>query len=600
MTIDLIKSYLVGIGFKVDENSFSQTKGSMNDVDKTINRFNQNSQEGFSNTSDVLKDFFSLLKSSSGTLGKLFPELQAPFNGFIKNIILIKKLYSDLGKEIEKSKANSRTQSPPQNEQTHNNNSNNCNNSNKSESNLPSVVHNTNELANSSNNLVEQIINAQNASEGLAEEGGNAFKLFSMKALGPIAAVIAGIAAFALAAKGLAKFLNELAKQDIEYEKLSRQLWTTKENAKEVDMALKTLGISMQDLWLSPTLLKQFNQLRKDSAALKLPKEYTDNLKIVQSIGLEFSRLKQLGQLAFQWIGNYILKYAAEPLNELRQMLHSLNEWLIQNIPNIGKVIGPIVGLLIRIIAIILKIGAVLFKITSPVFHIIELIGEIGSAFDKLPDPAKKAMKIIGAIILAIASPILAILALLDDLFTYFRGGKSLIGGTIDKISGKFGSLVSKISNFATGVKHIFSDLGDYIKKLIDEKIEYIEKKFPIIKNAIDFGKNVKGKWDQFWGNDEESKKKKAENATDLVKAGLKFKNQFTAIIGKNSNNAPANYATTNSSTSHNTTTSNSNNKVSNQNTFNIYGGNDTKSTANAVKDRVNNVTTRNVQGAYS
>jgi hypothetical protein len=601
LAIDLIKSYLVGIGFTVDENSFNQTQSSMENADKTINKFNKNSQEGFSSTNDALKGLFNLFKTSSGTLGKLFPELHAPLNNFLKDIALIKKLYSDLTKEFEKSQAPPVTKPPDGNENTSSNSSSTNNTtSNNRTSNLPSIIHNTNELANSAGNLVEQIINSQSAAEDLAEEGGNAFKLFSLKALGPIAAIVAGVAATALAIKGLAKYLGDLANQDIEYEKLSRQLWTTKENAKEVDMALKTMGVTMQDLWLSPTLLKQFNELRKDSAALKLPKEYTDNLKVIQGIGLEFSRLKQLGQLAFQWIGNYILKYAAEPLNELRQLVHSFNEWLVKNIPNIGKIIGTIVGVLIRIIAIILKIIGVVIKLTSPIIHIIELIGQIGDEFEKLPEPIKTTLKIIGVMILAVASPILFVIGLIDDLMTYFRGGKSLTGTVIDKIADKLKGLGDKIKNFSDACKNILKNIGEYFKKIIDEAIEYLENKFPIIKKTIDFAKGTKDKWDEFWGNDEESKKKKQENMADLIKSGLQFKQQFSVIIDKNShNNAAPSYVAPNNTTTNSTNTTNSHNQVSNTNNINVYGGSDAKVTANTVKDRLTGITTRNLRGAY-
>lgn len=299
--LDLIKSYIIGIGFNVDSNSLNNAEKSINSADKTIKNFNDNSKKGFSDTNSSLKDLFQLLMSSSGTIGKLFPELRTPFKGLIGDIVLIKKLYSDLTKQKETPKAGSKTEPPKTQPKQESQFTPKKTNNNPVSKGLSIIPKNDNtELLDTSKNLIDGILDAKDASKGLADEGGKAFKLFSVEALGSIAAITVGVAAFVLATKKLIDSLNDLAKQDIEYEKLSRQLWTTKENAKEIDMALKTMGATMQDLWLSPTLLKQFTQLRKDSAALKLPKEYTDNLKVVQSIGLEFSRLKQLGSLAFQ------------------------------------------------------------------------------------------------------------------------------------------------------------------------------------------------------------------------------------------------------------------------------------------------------------
>jgi hypothetical protein len=200
-------------------------------------------------------------------------------------------------------------------------------------------------------------------------------------------------------------------------------------------MAMKTLGVSMQDLWLSPTLLKQFNQLRQDSANLKLPKEYLDNLKVIQGIGLEFSRLRQLGQLAFQWIANYILKYAAGPLNEFRQGLREFNEWLMKNIPNIGKVVGSVLGVVLRLITTLGEaIGGVVTIISRVATDVNELL-------DLLPKPLKDIIKLVAAIGLIIMSgpvgAIIALIAALDDLFTYLKGGKSVIGSFFDGLFGK-------------------------------------------------------------------------------------------------------------------------------------------------------------------
>lgn len=582
MAIDLIKSYLVGIGFRVDENSFSKTKNSMNEADKTINKFNKNSQEGFSNTGDVLKDFFSLLNSSGGTLGKLFPELQGPFKGFIRDIGLVKKLYSDLTKQMETSPKNTKTKSEQENKFTASQNTKskrqqekqftpqNTNTTDNVTSNALSTIPQNTELLDSSKNLVEQILNAKDAAKGLAEEGGNAFKLFSIEALGPIAAIVAGVATVTLAIRGLTKFLNGLADQDIEYEKLSRQLWTTKENAKEVDMALKTMGVTMKDLWLSPTLLKQFNQLRKDSKELKLPKEYTDNLKVVQGIGLEFKRLRQLGQLAFQWIGNYILKYAKGPLLEVKQAIHEFADGAIKEIPSIAKVLGTIIGILLRIISVIVKIGVFVLKLLNPFTKIIDIIKALGSIFEGLPEPVKKAIKIIGAIILTLEAPILAILLLIDDLFTYFKGGKSLTGSLIDKFSKLLDSAKNKI-------KSVIDWFRNLKKEILDSDI---------VKFFGSLGDGIKKGIEDF---------KKGDFKDLLGDISIKVKD----FSSPNMNKVVSNYATSNTSNISKTTTQNSHNNIKNENTFNVYGGNDANSTGKAVKNHVTGITQRNVQGVF-
>lgn len=538
MALDLIKSYLIGIGFKVDSESFNGANKSMQDTEDTIKKFNDNNKKGFSDTSDSFGSLLKLLTSSYTTLGKLSPELRTPFAGLLNDIILLKKLYSEFQNELgktkkpnfdvteetkkkAKSKNNNVYESPPNKQESNSNNKG------------LSVIPNSKDIS-QVDNLVDSILNAKNATGGLTEaagalgtEGAAGIAGFSVAAATGIGLIIVAAIAAATAVVKLTSAIFDLGKQDIQNEKLSRQLWTTKENAKEVDSALKTLGISMQDLWLSPTLLKQFNELRQDSKNLQLPKEYTDNLKTVQGISLEFARLRQLGSLAFQWIGNYILKYAAGPLNDLKQGLNEFNAWLIKNIPNIGKFAGGIVGFLIRIISMIVQLAGLIIKLTSPIFQVISAIGEIGKAFDNLPGPIKTTLKLIGLAIIAITAPILALVAALDDLFTYLKGGKSLI--------------------------------GDFFNFL-------------------------------FGGNGNKT------NANSVANVG----NKVQEYNKNNSSSVPRNY--TNNNTSNNNTTSNSNNKVSQQNTFHVYGTGNANSAANTIASKVNQngIFTRNLQGVIN
>lgn len=571
--IDLIKSYLIGIGFQVDEDSINKTKKSMDEADKTINKFNKNSQEGFSGTNDTLKGLFNLFKSSENNLGKMFPELQKPFNALMKDIVTIKKLYNDVSKiKVQGPEFNNE---PNEKQSENHSNGNNNNPSSKK----PSIIPQNTKSLDSSKNLVDGILNAKDATKGLATEGGEAFGMLSsgaVEATGAVAGlgvatggIAIAVAAVALGVAELVKYLNDLAKHDIEYEKLSRQLWTTKENAKEVDMALKTMGATMQDLWLSPTLLKQFNQLRKDSKELKLPKEYTDNLKIVQGIGLEFKRLRQLGQLAFQWIGNYILKYAAGPLKEIKQGMKDFNNWFIKNIPGIAKQIGIPIGILIRGISDIIQLFALIIK-TSPFGQLIKWI-------NSLPEPVKNTMREISILI----QPLLFILALLDDVMTYFKGGKSLTGTFVDKVAKAFDGMGQKIKNVIDWFKKLKDEiLNSSLVKWIESVGQWIENIWQIIQNGIKIIKDLlTGDFKGLLGD-----------------INVKVKD----FSNPNMNKIVSSYATSNTSNVSKTTTQNSNNNtVKNENKIYVYGSGDANSTGKAVNKNLNGITLRTVQGGY-
>ncbi|WP_061343000.1 YtxH domain-containing protein [Clostridium botulinum] len=602
MALDLIKQYLVGIGFNVNSESLENAKQSMTKVEDKIGKFNDNSNKGFSKTNDSMKSLFSLINSSGSTLGKMFPEMQGPFKNLIKDICLVKKLYNDLSKEKittkvelskEKDKSINKNKNPFKDKKE-----NRINNKDDTKNKEEIIVNRKYNLKTDDKNIInsKKILKdfesdaadnfkvVENSAASLSKNGGKSILNFSNVSASSIAIVLASMVALVVSTKKVISYLGDLAQQDIKFEKLSRQLWTTKENAKEVDMALSTLGADLNDLWISPTMLNQFNQLRKDSKDLKLPKEYNDNLKVIQGISLEFKRLKQLGTLAFQWIGNYILKYCAGPLSKIKSGVHEFNDWLVEHIPQIGKVVGTVIGVLARILLIIGKIISIIWKLTSPIRAVFGLIGKLFGAFEKAPEPIKKAIKIIIGLILLITNPILIVIGIIDDLFSYFRGGKSLIGSFIDKIVEKAKGAGKVIKGIITTIKAILT--GGLSLLPWDKYWEKAKETFEKIKNK------AKETWEKVkeWAGDKmESAKDFVSNASSKVKDFVK---------GEDKVNTSASYVTSNNTSSSSVETKNSNNKVSNSNIINVYG-NEAKSTANAVNKNLTGITTRSLQGVY-
>lgn len=674
MALDLIKSYLVGIGFNVDNNSLKNAQDSINSVGSKIKGFSENSNKGFSETSGSLKDLFSIL-NSGGTLGKLFPELEAPFKELLVKVALLKKLFKDINdtkinkKEVKveeksvkdkplkpKNKDNPASNNvkvdkevlplnkkevkvkeklvddkPPKPKNTDNHiskekqdkeentpvpskkvnvkkavpptNKKNVKSEEKLVDDKPikpskdklnssqqvkeNIKNETSELVNKASYLSEGLGNLKNTAKTLLSQGGGALKSFASSALGPIALVTTAISGTILAIKKLGSSLNDLANQDIHYEKLSRQLWTTKETAKEIDSALKSTGATMEDLWLSPTLLKQFNQLRKDSSRLKLPSEFQDNIKVVQGLGLEFKRLKQLASLLFQWIGNYIMKYLSDPLADAKDKMHSFNEWLIQNIPKIAEVIGTIMGFVLKLLINLGKLIGFIWKLTAPIRYIFSLLKKLGNSIKNAPEGVKVAVKAIIGILVLMFAPFLILIALVDDFFTFLRGGKSVIG---DFFSGfkKFGSnAISKIHEKLSTLKKSFKDGMSNLKQGWDEYWERASKRLDDIKEkAKGILKDIK-EWGQgIWDKGKDFASKMGKKVVEFVGG---------EDTGNSVANAPKSYVTNNSKKS-SINTSNSNNKISNENTINVYGK-DANTTASAVDKRLKSISMRNQQG---
>lgn len=584
MSFDLIKQYLVGIGFNVDTNSLKTAQESMEQAKQSIKKFNDDSNKGFSETSGSLKDLFNLFASSQ-TLVKAMA-LNGPFKSLIKDISLAKKIY----KEMTEIKPKEDTAKAPKSKIKKNINKFKDSNSKNAKDiiKVPENPLDKLDTKGAKKNILDFVSNASKGlgdlgktAQGLLSKGGGAIKAFAGTTVGAFALIGVAVVATMASIKKLVSSLKELANDDIKFEKLSRQLWTTKENAREVGTALETLDASMEDLWLSPTLLKQFKELTSDLKNMKLPADFNKNIKVVQGLGLEFKRTKQMIGQFFKLIGSYVLKYIAGPLDEIRGKAHGMNDWLVQNLPKIAKVIGTIIGVLLRIIMIIVKIATVITKILIPITNIIKAISKLGDIFSKIPEPVKKAVKIIVGLIMLILNPILLVIGLIDDIMTYFRGGKSVIGSFIDKI-------VSKSENAGKVIKSILS----VIKAILTGGLSLVPWD-NYWKKAKETFEKIKDKAKETWDKVKEWSKGKLDKAKDFI-AGTKEKiNGFNSNI---SNNSTASYVTTNRSTSNNTT-SNSNNKVTNHNNINVYGSSDSKSTANAVSNNLTGISTRNLQG---
>ncbi|MBX4259732.1 hypothetical protein KTC96_24720 (plasmid) [Clostridium estertheticum] len=642
MSLDIIKSYLIGIGFKIDQSTLNNTQQKMNDAEKTVKTFAKNNSSSVASMQQSTSDIGMLMGASIGAIAKIFPGMEGPLNKAMKHINLVKGVFNAFSKSVKKdmgdakssvndfqSGTSKKTNSDGKNtkKSTSNKPKNNGNTSKTFENNIndTTVPFDSSKIKDKAENTAKGLTNTTNEMNALATTSGEAGKAletfeavgstaiegFSLASLGPIALIAAAIAAVSIAAVALTKFLGSLASEDIGYQKLARQLWTTKQNAKEIDMALKTMGVTMQDLWLSPQLLAQFNQLRKDSEELKLPDSFNRNIKVVQELGFEFQRLKQAGSLALQWLGSYILQYIAGPLDNIKGGLHNFNDTFLKEIPKIMKGVAIPIGMIVRLLLDLVQAIGFIWNIVMKVFNF------IGSALDKIPKPIQNIIKIIGLLALVLLSPIAAIIAVIlvfDDLMTAMRGGKSVTGdwvkdmkAKVDKAAAPFVALWKTIQKFYANIKKGEGDIAapfvafgekvqsvlEHIKKIIDDiKKKAIEIVKPIA-DAVDAVKGTPTKVVKAVKSAPSSIASAVENAPANIWSSLK------SLVGQSNVNysIPSAASTKNTNTT-SSSVANSNNKSSNTNTFNVYGTNPT-STAATIGKTLTGIQIRNLGGVY-
>lgn len=158
------------------------------------------------------------------------------------------------------------------------------------------------------------------------------------KAVASFAKASLAVGSFVAAASvGTAKFLDSLGHQEIQMEMLSRQLWTTQQQAMAFNASLKALGANLQDLYLSPTLMKQYEELHAMAVQMQTPTDYNQTINAVQTLSLEFAKMKLAAYYALQWIGYYFTKYMFGPIQSVQGLLDSINNAIVKNMPGWTK-----------------------------------------------------------------------------------------------------------------------------------------------------------------------------------------------------------------------------------------------------------------------
>lgn len=270
----------------------------------------------------------------------------------------------------------------------------------------------------------------------------------------------AGLAVFSFIGTtnlAMMKLLDSTAKADLAVERFARKMWTTEENARSFLTALDAMDASYQDIfYMTPEEYNRFMDLKNLGSEIQAPKGLQDGLKLVRDIGHEFNRLKVIVNYATQWVSYYLTKYLGKDLTNIRDGFRSFNDWLIAKIPTATEKIA--------------KFFTIMFKLGKAVVQTIGNLIDIFKRFwDSLSSGAKKTGGVIARFVALLAmgpigwfiAGLLTILALLDDFYTWQRGGKSAFGDTWEKLTSGFGNIdMSGLDDLSTKFNTLFETIG--------------------------------------------------------------------------------------------------------------------------------------------
>lgn len=214
-----------------------------------------------------------------------------------------------------------------------------------------------------------------------------------------------------------AKTIKSVADADMKYQVLAKDIWTTKENAKSLQLALDTMGAKLEDVAWIPELREQFMRLRTEMQELQTPADANNQLKYIRSIGYEWQSFMLKLKMLKEWVAYYLIKYLAGPIERVRQGLKDINESLKMNMPSWGNKIA-------KALTIVVNLGMNLARFGKTA------IDTISRFFDMLSEGAQKVIKFISVIGLAMKlnpfmAAMTALILLIDDFYAYIDGRKS-------------------------------------------------------------------------------------------------------------------------------------------------------------------------------
>ena len=262
----------------------------------------------------------------------------------------------------------------------------------------------------------------------------------------------------------IAKTIDSVSDADVEAARFARRMWTTKENAQATLTALDAVGSSWEDMfYMTNEEFERFIELKNLASNLQPPDDLNDTLVLIRDIGQEVDSLGIILQYAKKWFTAAFGAYAKEDLQEIRDTLGSLNDYLIKYLPIVTDKLAQFAYIFFRLG----KTGVTLItQLTNAVFGFL----------DRIPNKTKAAGVGVAAFMaLFSAGPIgifigvlAALLLLLDDFYVWQKGGKSLLGDMWQKLSDSLEDSDSTLNNVFETIEKIFGLLDKVVDIVFD------------------------------------------------------------------------------------------------------------------------------------
>lgn len=274
------------------------------------------------------------------------------------------------------------------------------------------------------------------------------------------AAPLALAAAIGAIGKAAYETIKSVAMADMEYKKLAASMWTTKETAKALSVAMKTMGVSQDDIAWVPELREQFFRLRAEMQKFATPADADAQLRYIREIGYDIQALFVRLKMLKEWIAYYLIKYLEPYIKEFKAFINWLLDKLGEDLPGLAR-----------------KVARAMTNVLSPAIQTVKAFGMVlGKIYDfivNLPENVKKWGAIfaaVGAVILAgpfgrMLMALSAAMLLIEDFMFYLNGWNSSktlapVWEALIKFSEGTGS------EWMTGFTKVLTEIADILERI--------------------------------------------------------------------------------------------------------------------------------------
>lgn len=264
--------------------------------------------------------------------------------------------------------------------------------------------------------------------------------------------------------------------------RFSRRMYISKDAAMSMNTALKEMKASYDDLfYMSGEEFSQFLKLKGWGESLETPADMEKTLNVIRGIQTEFQKIKITLQYAQRWIVYYLGKIMGTDLTNAKNKLSGFNDWLRNTLPIWSKYIA-------EFFAGVYRLGQTVVETFS------RLAGSLKKLWDSFTEGQQRAIGAVagfvgllkmGPIGMFIAG-ILALLLVLDDFYTWQRGGKSAWGSTWGDLSDWWGNFFDDDKQQALeALRDKFGQVFDSISKVAKVMADLFKN---FVKWAADIG----------------------------------------------------------------------------------------------------------------